>query len=159
MFKNLHTVQHKTEGLINLVEKCLQMEVGKPLVLAILECLCAMCYISPQSIKTPFSAFKLLEDSPTWVQTVVCCCFCNTCADGTRTGEDYDEMNAAESSHIFPIVRTAPQETRQYMLGALANIATRKDLFDFTIGSGVLRIYAPVGGRGPFTQEFGLIIE
>jgi hypothetical protein len=158
-FKNLHTVQNKCDGLINLVEKCLQMEVGKPLVLAILECLCALCYISPQSIKTPFSTFRLLEDCPTWVQTVLACVFCNTCADGTRSGDDYDEMNAAESAHIFPLVQTAPQETRRYMLGGLANIATRKDLFDFTVNSGVMRIYAPIGGRGPFVQEFGIIIE
>jgi len=158
-FKSLYQVQAKSEGLLNVVQKCLEMECGTQLIGAAVECLCALTYLGPMSIRDPSMGYRLLQNCPTWIQPSLCCLFANTLSDFARPGGDLDYLTEEESSHLYPLAATSPQETQRYIRGALANVAARNELFDFVLQSGVLRVYRRIETRGHFCEDFLVIIE
>jgi len=72
---------------------------------------------------------------------------------------DPDSLRGMETDHVFPFLAVSEIETRQQMIGAIANISVHKHLWHFVTGSGIIRILKPVPRRAEFLQDFGLILE
>ena len=64
-----------------------------------------------------------------------------------------------QSDYLFPLISTSPLETRQRVVGALANMAANKAMLNFVMQSGVFRIVKGLQDRGWFIEHFGLVIE
>jgi len=157
-FNSLNILQVKCDGLLRVVEHCLELDTAAPLVTATIECLCSLLYLSPLTISDPKTAYKLIKTAPNWVQPSLCRIFCNSLSDASRVNDE-ELMSESESDHLFPLITTSPQETRRYVVGALANVGTRLDLFSFLIESGVFRVYKPVASRAHFAEQFAVTIE
>lgn len=163
LFKTLGHLQSKCEGLLDVVEQCLDTNTGRTLIGAIVECLCGLTYLSPLCILDPYSMYRIIKRAPEWMHNGLTCLLCNALADEARieksAAADSGEMLNAESDYLFPLISTSTRKTKQYMLGALANLGPRHKFIDFIVGSGVFRVIKPLLNRSEFVENFGLILE
>jgi hypothetical protein len=163
MFKTLKSLQHKSEGMLEVVDQCLDTNRGRELIVAILECLSGLTYLSPLCVLDPFSVYKIVSKAPEWVHSCLMCLLCNTLSDEDRVEkndeEESGEMITAQSDYLFPLISTSTLKTRQYTLAALANLGPRKRFLPFIVNSGVFRVIKPLPSRSYFVEHFGLVIE
>jgi hypothetical protein len=164
-FKSLRDVHNKTEGLMHLVDRFIEINASKSLVCAIMECLAGITYLSPMSMASPFLVYSMVDHCPEWLQANMCLLLANCLAEPVFCDEecepfrDKDKMIQMPSDYLFPLISTSSLETRNYTLGALANLSAQADMFDFVKGSGVFRILKPLPSRAYFAEHFKLMIE
>lgn len=164
-FKTIASVQKKTDQLIKLVDKFIEIDASRNLVRCILEALSGMTYCSPLSVSSPYKVYSLINRCPEWLQPNLCLLLANTLADGVFCDPEVDDwldkesMLDSVSDHLFPLLSTCSLETRNYTLGFLANLAAQPEFTDFVTGSGVFRILKPLPSRAYFTKHFALMIE
>lgn len=163
VFKTLKQMQAKCQGLLDIVEQCLDTNKGQRLITAILECLCGLAYISPLTILDPYSVYRVFEKAPEWIHKPLSCLLCNSLGDENRVEQSPEqesgELLTAQSDYLFPLISSSPLATRKHMLGALANLGPRPRFLEFIAGSGVFRVIKPLPNRTYFIEYFGLILE
>jgi len=158
-FRSIRHMQRRSNSVIRLVEQCLRAGTCAHLTTSAVEMLCALTYLAPLSVSDLVNSFELVKQRHDWSQASLTCLFANSLAESTRGEAELRFLEKAESDFIFPLLTSSDMETRRNMMGALANLGTHLQLFDFVLGTGVLRIFSRFPSRVIFLEHFAMTIE
>merc|ERR1719353_1310181 len=90
------------------------------------------------------------------VMHILTCLFANAMAGSQRLSQELKDM---KPSFFFPMLTGKDKDVRRYLVGAIANASTHKNLLAFVEESGVLLLCTALNSRVYFTEHFPLVLE